>query len=112
MKHLKKSLYLQTCFTDWLLYSLRNKVPKPKKSYLKKYLTNVEDLKLYRLLQFLSFVRSYTNSGRKEVLNQQIYITVPFYLVDFMQIVDANQNTYQRKQFLEFFDNLMGLPPY
>ena len=117
LKHLEKSLYLQTCFTDWLLYSLRNKVPKPKKyfvtSYLKKYfLTNIEDLKFYRLLQFISFVRSYTNSGRKEVLNQQIYITVQFYLVDFMKMVDAKQNTYQRKQFLEFFDNLMKLPPY
>ena len=60
----------------------------------------------------ISFVRSYTNSGRKEVLNQQIYITVQFYLVDFMKMVDAKQNTYQRKQFLEFFDNLMKLPPY
>ena len=29
-----------------------------------------------------------------------------------MQMVDAKKNTYQRKQFLEFFDNLMGLPPY
>jgi hypothetical protein len=116
LKHLKKSLSFQTCFTDWLLYSLRTKVPKPKKyfvtSYLKKYLTNVEDLQLYRLLQFLSFVRSYAKPGRKEVVNQQIYITVQFYLVDFMQMVDAKKNTYQRKQFLEFFDNLMGLPPY
>ena len=95
LKHLKKSLSFQTCFTDWLLYSLRTKVPKPKKyfvtSYLKKFLTNVEDLQLYRLLQFLSFVRSYANSGRKEVLNQQIYITVQFYLVDFMQMVDAKK---------------------
>jgi len=29
-----------------------------------------------------------------------------------MQTIDAKKNTYQRKQFLEFFDNLMGLPPY
>jgi hypothetical protein len=69
--------------------------------------TNVEELQLYRLLQFISFVRSCANSGRKEVVNQQIYITV-----DFMKKIDAKQNTYQRQQFLEFFDNLMGLPPY
>jgi hypothetical protein len=29
-----------------------------------------------------------------------------------MKMIDAKKNTYQRKQFLEFFDNLMGLPPY
>jgi len=119
LKHLKKSLSLQTCFTDWVLYSLRTKFPKPKTyfvtSYLKKYFldqTNVEEFQLYRLLQFIYFVRSYANSGRKEVVNHQIYITVDFYLVDFMKMIDAKKNTYQRKQFLEFFDNLMGLPPY
>ena len=39
--HLKKALSLQTCFTHWLLDSLRLKFPKPKThlvgSYLKKY---------------------------------------------------------------------------
>jgi hypothetical protein len=29
-----------------------------------------------------------------------------------MKTIEAKQNTYQREQFLEFFDNLMGLPPY
>lgn len=29
-----------------------------------------------------------------------------------MKMVDVKQNTYQRKQFLEFFDSLMKLPPY
>jgi hypothetical protein len=29
-----------------------------------------------------------------------------------MKMIHAKQNTYQRKQFLEFFDNLMALPPY
>ena len=121
LKHLKKSISLQTCFTDWLIYSIRLKFPKPKPktyfvtSYLKKYFltqTSVEEFQLYRLLQFISFVRSYANSGRKEVVNEQIYITVEFYLGDFMKTIDAKKNTYQREQFLEFFDNLMGLPPY
>jgi len=29
-----------------------------------------------------------------------------------MKMIKAKQNTYQREQFLEFFDNLMGLPSY
>ena len=116
---LKKSLSLQTCFTDWLLDSLRLKLPKPKNhlvgSYLKKYFltqTNLEELQFYRLLQFISFVRSYSELGKEEILNDQLYITVQFQLVDFMKSVKNNLNSYQRKQFLQFFDDLMGLPPY
>jgi hypothetical protein len=117
--HLKKSLCLQTCFTHWLLDSLRLKLTKPKNhlvgSYLKKYFltqTNSEELQFYRLLQFISFVRSYSELGEKEMLNDQLYITVQFKLVDFMKTLQVNINTYQRKQFLQFFDDLMGLPPY
>ena len=117
--HLKKSLSLQTCFTHWLLDSLRLKLPKPKThlvgSYLKKYFltqTNSEEIQFYRLLQFISFVRSYSELGKKEILNDQLYITVQFQLVDFMKTLQVNINSYQRKQFLQFFDDLMGLPPY
>jgi len=117
--HLKKSLSLQTCFTHWLLHSLRLKLPKPKNhlvgSYLKKYFltqTTLEEIQFYRLLQFISFVRSYSQSGQKEILNDQLYITVQFQLVDFMKALQVNINSYQRKQFLQFFDDLMGLPPY
>ena len=116
---LKKSLYLQTCFTHWLLNSLRLKVTKPKThlvgSYLKNYFltqTNSEELQFYRLLQFISFVRSYSETGKKEILNDQLYITVQFQLVDFMKTLQVNINSYQRKQFLQFFDDLMGLPPH
>jgi hypothetical protein len=116
---LKKSLSLQTCFTDWLLDSLRLKLPKPKNhlvgSYLKKYFLiqmNLEELQFYRLLQFISFVRSYSELGKEEILNDQLYITVQFQLVDFMKSVKNNLNSYQRKQFLQFFDDLMGLPAY
>ncbi len=62
---LKKFLCLQTCFTHWLLDSLRLKLTKPKThlvgSYLKKKFltqTNSEELQFYRLLQFIFFVRS------------------------------------------------------
>jgi hypothetical protein len=117
--HLNKSLCLQSCFTHWLLDSLRLKLPKPKThlvgSYLKKYFltqTNSEEIQFYRLLQFISFVRSYSELGEKEILNDQLYITVQFQLVDFMKTLQVKINSYQRKQFLQFFDDLMGLPPY
>lgn len=116
---LKKSLSLQTCFTHWLLDSLRLKLTKPRThlvgSYLKnKFLTqtNSEELQFYRLLQFISFVRSCPELGKKEILNDQPYITVQFQLVDFMKTLQVNLNSYQRKQFLQFFDDLMGLPSY
>nr|YP_010283342.1 hypothetical protein MKU01_pgp032 [Psammodictyon constrictum]ULD16461.1 hypothetical protein [Psammodictyon constrictum] len=117
--HLKKSLSLKTDFTYWLLDSLRLKSPKPKthlvSSYLKSYFlteTNFEELQFYRLLQFISFIRSYSPLGKQERLNDQLYITVQFKLVDFMKTLQVNINSYQRKQFLQFFDDLMGLPPY
>ena len=117
--HLKKSLSLQTCFTHWLLDSLRLKLPKPKNhlvsSYIKKNFltqTNSEERQFYRLLQFMSFVRSCPELGKQEILNDQNYITVQFQLVDFMKTLQVNLNSYQRKEFLQFFDDLMGLPPY
>ena len=84
-------------------------------SYLKNNFltqTNSEELQFYRLLQFISFVRSCPELGKKEILNDQPYITVQFQLVDFMKTLQVNLNSYQRKQFLQFFDDLMGLPPY
>jgi hypothetical protein len=116
---LKKSLCLQTCFTHWLLDSLRLKLTKPKTHLVGSYLknnfltqTNSEELQFYRLLQFISFVRSCSELGKKEILNDQPYIIVQFQLVDFMKTLQVNLNSYQRKQFLQFFDDLMGLPPY
>lgn len=84
-------------------------------SYLKKYFlrqTSLEELQFYKLLQFISFARSCSDFGQKEIVNGQIYITVQFKLVDFMRIVRTTENSYQRKQFLDFFDNLMELPPF
>jgi hypothetical protein len=116
---LKKSLCLQTCFTHWLSDSLRLKLTKPKTHLVGSYLknnfltqTNSEELQFYRLLQFISFVRSCSELGKKEIFNDQPYIIVQFQLVDFMKTLQVNLNSYQRKQFLQFFDDLMGLPPY
>lgn len=76
--------------------------------------TTTEKLKFYRLLQFLSFIRRYTDRGQKIILNEQTYITVEFKLVDFIKEVNQNSisTTYQRNDFRLFFDNLQGMPPF
>jgi len=82
-------------------------------SYLQKYFLSQatsEEIQFYRLLQFISFVKTY--SGKKEIVNDQIYITVQFRLLDFMKTVNCQPNTYQREQFLQFFNQLQGLPPF
>lgn len=116
-KHFWKSIFLETCFTDWLNYFLRAHSNKSQKhfvtSYLQKYFLSQatsEKIQFYRLLQFISFVRTY--SGKKEIVNGQIYITVQFRLLDFMKTVNCQANTYQRQQFLQFFNQLQGLPPF
>ena len=116
-KQFWKSIFLETCFTDWLNYFLRAHFNKPKKhlvtSYLQEYFLSqatFENLQFYRLLQFISFVRTY--SGKKEIVNGQIYITVQFRLLDFMKTINCQANTYQRQQFLQFFNQLQGLPPF
>jgi hypothetical protein len=74
---------------------------KPKKhlvtSYLQKYFLSQatsEKIQFYRLLQFTSFAKTY--SGKKEIFNGQIYITVQFRLLNFMKTVNCQANTYQR----------------
>lgn len=116
-KHFWKSIFLETCFTDWLNYFLRAHSNKPKRhfvtSYLQKYFLSQatsEKLQFYRLLQFISFVRTY--SGKKEIVNGQNYITVEFRLLDFMKTINCQSNTYQRQQFLQFFNQLQSLPPF
>lgn len=85
-------------------------------SSLQKYFLNLstfEKIEFYRLLQFLSFLRSYpTLEGIEEELNGQTYVTVQFLLIDFMKVIDQKMNTYQRQQSLQFFQLLQGLPPY
>ena len=61
-------------------------------------------------LHCIYFVRTY--SGKKEIVNGQIYITVQFRLLDLMKTVHCQPNTYQRQQFLQFFDQLQSLSPF
>lgn len=114
VKHFWKSIFLETCFTDWFNYFLRAHSSKPQKhlviSYLQKYFATSENLKFYPLLQFISFVRIY--SGKKEIVNGQNYITVQFRLLDFMKTVNRQANSSQRHQFLQFFNELQSLPPF
>ena len=80
-------------------------------SYLQKLSqATSEKFQFYRLLQFISFVRVY--SGKKEIVNGQNYITVEFRLLDFIKTVNSQANTYQRQQFLQFFNQLQSLPPF
>jgi len=116
-KHFWKSIFLETCFTDWLVDSCRIRHPIPKNhlvsSSLKKNFlsrSNAEMIEFYRLLQFLSFVKSC--SGKKEILNRQTYITVKFPLIDFIRATEKSINSYQRKQYKNFFNKLQDLPPY
>ena len=53
-----------------------------------------------------------TYSGKKEIVNGQNYITVQFRLLDSMKTVNSQANTYQRQQFLQFFNQLQSLPPF
>ena len=94
---LKKQLSLQTYFIDWLLNFLQLKLLKPKNhlvgSYLKKYFliqTNLEEFQFYRFLQFTLFIMSYSELEKKEILNDHLYITVQFQLVDFIKSVKNN----------------------
>ena len=120
VNQLQKSICLETSFTDWLNSLLRLHFNKPKKhlftSSLQKYflaLSGDEKLEFYRLLQFLSFIRSYSFiNSIEERVNDQTYLTVEFPLIDFMRVVGKNGSTYQRNRFLKFFQKLQGLPPY
>ena len=65
LKHFWKSIFLETCFTDWLNSFLRAHSNKPKKhlvtSYLQKYFLSQatsENLQFYRLLQFFNQLQS------------------------------------------------------
>lgn len=104
MNHLNQLTFLETRFISWFLYSMRSKLLKLNQHLLslcfKKHFlaqTNIEELQLYCLLQFVFFVIFYSDLGRQEILNNQLYITVESYLVSFMKMVEAKQNTYQRE---------------
>lgn len=116
-----RSIYLESCFTDWLNYRLRENYREPKTRVVTSYMcqnflnqTTNEKLQFYRLLQFLSFIRSYQNQGQEEIINGQTYITVEFKLANFLKEVNSNstRSTFQRAELILFFNNLQGMPPF
>jgi len=119
-RYLRIGLVLDTDYTDWLLLKLR-KTTKPENylvsSYLKTRLginsNSIQDINyFYRILQFLSFSR--TCFFKKEILNEEVYYTVNFPLIDFAKKIGFSKDRYthyQRRKLVDFFQQLQGLPP-
>lgn len=68
-----------------------------------------DKLTFYRIIQFLSFTRNC--QFKEEILNEELYYNFSFPLVDFARQIGLHPlNTYQRRNLLEFFYQLQGLP--
>lgn len=88
-------LDLNTCYTDWLVVRLRKSL-KPRNplvtSYMEKNLICDREY-LIRLIQFLSFLRSF--KGLKEYLGNKIYYLIEFPVAEFMTFQNVG-GKYQR----------------
>ena len=115
-RYLKIALVLDTCYTDWLVFELRN-TEKPRNSLVSNYLNKnlITDSKsdkktFYRIIQFLSFLRDYRFQPKS--LNKELYYNFSFPLVDFAKQIGLHPlNSYQRKKLIEFLYKLQYLPP-
>jgi hypothetical protein len=117
-QYLKLSLVLDTRFTDWLVINLR-KTKKPLNRLVSSYISTNFKLQqtptlqlehFYRLLQLLSFTRSY--SPREEVLNGEVFQTFTFPLKEFARDIGFNKQNYthyQRQKLLSFFKQLQKI---
>jgi hypothetical protein len=111
-------LVLDTRFTDWLVINLR-KTKKPLNRLVSSYISTNFKLQqtptlqlehFYRLLQLLSFTRSY--SPREEVLNGEVFQTFTFPLKEFARDIGFNKQNYthyQRQKLLSFFKQLQKI---
>lgn len=110
----KKVLTLNDCYTDWLIKYLR-KNEKPKNlllaSYLKKKARSLsEDVKLFTLLQLLTFSRS--KSYTKVQVYDHSYFLIQFTLKEFLQFLEVkNINQYQRNKFINIFYSFQKTEP-
>jgi len=108
-------LVIDTCFTDWLLISLR-KTSKPRVSMVSNYLKsnsfgedNYQQLLLF--LKFLSFIRGLYD-GLKSTIDYQIYYVFEFPVADFLNFLNLDPtNYYQRKKILMFLKELKAYKP-
>ena len=111
----KKVLTLNDCYTDWLIKYLR-KDEKPINSlvtsYLKKTTTNKlsENVKIFTLLQFLTFSRS-KNYTKVQIYDQN-YCLIQFTLKEYIEFSGVkNINQYQRKKFINLFYSFQKTEP-
>ena len=114
-QYLKIALVLDTKFTNWFVINLR-KTKKPQNYLVTSYVSpnlrleqtsTLQQKNFYRLLQFLSFTRSY--SPIEETLNDQVFQTFAFPLSEFAQNIGFNKQNYthyQRQQLRSFFEQL------
>ena len=118
LKQSFKYLVLNFCYTDWLVKLLRKIVQRPKfnpglvTDYLGKSKLNsfADKESLFRLLQFLSFIRNL--KGVKQFIDDQIYYLIEFPVSDFLRFLGENpKSSYQRRKVLDFLNSLQGLPP-
>ena len=118
LKQSVKYLVLNFCYTNWLVKLLRKIVQRPKfnpglvTDYLGKSKLNsfTDKESLFRLLQFLSFIRNLT--GVKQFVDDQIHYLIKFPVADFLRFLGENpKSSYQRKKVLDFLNSLQGFPP-
>ena len=111
----RKVLTLNDCYTDWLIKYLR-KNEKPINllvtSYFKEKKTNPlsEDIKLFTLLQLLTFSRS--KNYTKVQIYDQSYFLIQFTLKEFLEFSGVrNINQYQRNKFINLFYSFQKTEP-
>jgi hypothetical protein len=118
LKQSVKYLVLNFCYTDWLAKLLRKIVQRPKfnpglvTDYLDKSKLNsfADKESLFRLLQFLSFIRNL--KGVKQFVDDQIYYLIEFPVADFLRFLGKNpKSSYQQRKVLDFLKSLQGFPP-
>ena len=111
----RKVLTLNDYYTDWLIKYFR-KSYKPRgslvTSYLKKKDTNQlsENVKIFTLLQFLSFSRS--KNYTQVQIYEQGYCLIEFTLKEYMKFSGVNKiNQYQRNKFIKLFYSFQETKP-
>lgn len=114
--HSKKLLKLNDSYTDWLIKYLR-KNHKPISSlvtsYFKKEKTTTlsENVKIFNLLQFLSFTRTKKHTEKK--IYDQIYCLIEFTLKDYIEFSGVNRiNQYQRNKFIKILYTFQETKPW
>lgn len=114
-QYLRITLVLDTELTDWLV-SILQKTKKPINSLVSNCIlptfkiqetSILEQKKLYRILQFLSFSRRF--STYQEILQGQTFQSFDFPLVEFIQNIGLANNYHNRQELIQFFYSLRAI---